>query len=122
MAYKMSLEIKNGTLTLPTRQSFLKNLDNVCQIKKKRPNFEQYYRINVDGPKLAVCETTSTTVLLLNSAFTTKDNVFQVALDDAIDAFNATLIDFAYTQKLQRYNPDSHQVHGTPKHPFWSNK
>ena len=116
MAYKMSLEVNNGTLTLPTGRSILKVLDNVCQIKKKRPSFEQIYRILVEGPKLAVCETTSTTVLLLNSAFTTKDIYFQVAQD------NATLIDYGYTQKLQRYNPDTHQVHVTPKHPFWSNK
>ena len=44
MAYKMSLEINNGTLTLPTRRSFLKVPYNVCQIKKKRPYFEKYYR------------------------------------------------------------------------------
>ena len=93
MAYKMSLEINNGTLTLPTRRSFLKVLYNVCQIKKKRLNSEQYYRIHVEGPKTAVCETTSERVLVLTSAFTTKDNYFQVAQDDAIDAFNATLLD-----------------------------
>ena len=83
MAYKMSLEVKNGTLTLPTRRSFLKVLYNVCQFKKKRPNFEQYYRIHVEGPKIAVCETTSETVLVLNSVFTTKDIYFQVVLDAA---------------------------------------
>ena len=98
MAYKMLLEINNGILNLPTRRSFLKVLYNVC--------------IHVEGPKIAVCETTSETVLVLNSAFTTKDNYFQVALDDAIDAFNVILLDFGYT----------HQVHPTPKHPFWQNK
>ena len=122
MAFKMSLQINIGTLTLPTISSFLKVLYNVCQIKKKRPNFEQYCRIHVEGPKFAVCETTSETVLVLNSAFTTKDNYFQVAVDDAIDAFNATLLDFGYTRKLQQYDPDTHQVHPTPKHPFWQNK
>ena len=49
MAYKMSLEINNGTVTLPTRRSFLKVFYNVCQIKKKLLNFEQYYRIHVEG-------------------------------------------------------------------------
>ena len=122
MAYKMSLEVKTGTLTLPTRRSFLKVLYNVCQFKKKRANFEQYYRIHVEGPKIAVCETTLETVLVLKSVFTTKDNYFQVALDDGIDAFNATLHNFGYTQKLQRYDPDTHQVHPTPKFPFWQNK
>ena len=109
----MSLEINNGTLTLPTRRSFLKVLYNVCQVKKKRLNFEQYYRIHVEGPKIAVSETTSGTVLVSNSAFTTKDNCFQVALDDAIDALIATLIDLGYTQKLQRYDPIRS---------FWPNK
>ena len=89
MAYRMSLD--NGTLSLPTKRSFLKLIYNVCQIKKKRPNFEQYHRLHIEGPKIAVCETTSATVLVLDSAFTTKDNF---ALDDAIDAFNATLVDF----------------------------
>ena len=56
---------------------------------------------------------------LSNSEFTTKDNYFQTALDDAIDAFNATLLDFGYTQQLQRYDPETHQVHTTSKHPFW---
>ena len=106
----MSLEINNGNVTLPTRRSFLKILYNVCQIKKKHIKFEQYYRIHVEGPKIAICETTSETVFVLNSAFTTKDNYFQAALDDAIDAFNATLLDFGYTQQLQRYDPETHQV------------
>ena len=98
MAYKMSLEINQGTLTFPTKRSFLKVLYNVCQITKNRFSFEQFCRIHVEGPKIAICETSSATVLILNSAFTTKDNYFQVALDEAIDAFNATLTDFGYTQ------------------------
>ena len=86
-----------GNVTLPTRRSFLKVLYNVCQIKKKQIILEQYYRLHVEGPKIAVCETTSETVFVLNSAFTTKDNYFQAALDDAIDAFNAILRDFGYS-------------------------
>ena len=119
MVYKMSLEINKGNVTLPTRRSFLKVLYNVCQVKKKQINFEHLYRIHVAGPIIAVCETTSETVFVLNSAFTTKDNYFQTALDDAIDALNATLLDFGYTQQLQCYDPETHQVHTTSKHPFW---
>ena len=119
MAYKMSLEINKGNVTLPTRRSFLKVLYNVCQIKKKQITFEQYYRVHINGPKIAICEITSDTVFVLNSAFTTKDNYFQVALDDAIDAFNAVLLDFGYTQQLQRYNPETDQVHPPSKHPIW---
>ena len=55
MAYKMSLEINKGDITLPTRRSFLKVLYNVCQIRKKDITFEQYYRIHVHGPKIAIC-------------------------------------------------------------------
>ena len=119
MAYKMSLGINEGNITLHTRRSFLKVLYNVCQIKKKQIIFEQYYRVHVNGPKIAIFEITSDTVFVLNSALTTKDNYFQVALDDAIDAFNAVLLDFGYTQQLQRYNPETHQVHPPSKHPFW---
>ena len=122
MAYKMSLETNNGKVSLHTSRSFLKVLYHVCQIKKKHLDFEQCYRIDVEGPKIAVCETTWETVLVLNSAFTIKDNFFQVALDDAIDAFNATVVDFGYTQKLHRYDPETHQVHPPSKHPFWQTK
>ena len=115
MAYKMSLEINKGDITLPTRRSFLKVLYNVCQIRNKDITFEQYYRIHVHGPKIAICEITSDSVFVLNSAFTAKDNYFRVAIDEAIDAFN----DFGYTQQLQKYDPTTHQVHPQPKHPFW---
>ena len=119
MAYKMSLEINKGNINLPTRHPFLKVLHNVCQIKKKQITFDQYYRVHVNGPKIAICEISFDTVFDLNSAFTTNDNYFQVQLDDAIDAFNAVLLDFGYTQQLQRYNPEIHQVHPPSKHPFW---
>ena len=62
------------------------------------------------------------TVFVLNSAFTTKENYFQTALDDAIDAFNPTHLNFGYTQQLQRYDPETHQVHPPSKHPFWPTK
>ena len=90
--------------------------------QEKAHKFRQYYRIHVEGPKIAVCETTSETVFVLNSAFTTKHNYFQTALDDARDAFNATLLDFGYTQQLQRCDRETHQVHPPSKHPFWPTK
>ena len=86
--------------------------------QEKQVNFEQYYRIHVAGPKIDVCKYTSETVFVLNSAFTTKSTYFQTALDDAIDAFNATLLDFGYTQQLQRYDPETHQVQ-VQTQPFW---
>ena len=122
MANKMSQEINQNLITLSTRRAFLKILYNVCQIKNKQLNFEQYFRIHIEGPKIAVCETTSETVFVLNSSFTQKDHYFQAAIEEAIDAFNAVLMDYGYNQPLQRYHPDMHQVHPFIPHPFWSKK
>ena len=95
MAYKMSMEINKNAITNSTKRSFLKVLYNVCQIEKKNINFEQYLRIHDDGPQIAtICETTSDSVFVLHSPFTTNDHYFQIALEEAIDAFNAILVDF----------------------------
>ena len=56
--------------------------------KRKKITFEQYRRIHYDGPKIAICETVSDTDFVLHSAFTSKDNYFQVAIQEATDAFN----------------------------------
>ena len=63
MAFKLSLEINTDQVTVPTKRSFLKVLYNVCKIKKKNIALEQYARIHLDGPKIAICETTSDMVL-----------------------------------------------------------
>ena len=72
MAFKLSSEINTDQVTIPTKRSFLKVLCNVCKRKKKNISFEQYARIHVDGPKIAICETTSDMVYVLNSSFTSK--------------------------------------------------
>ena len=64
-------------MTSKTLIAFLKVLYNVSQIKKERITFEQYSRIHLVGPKIAVCETASNVVFVLNSAFTTMDHYFQ---------------------------------------------
>ena len=115
----MSMEINNNALTNSTKRSFLKVLYNVCQIKKKNINFEQYLRVHIDGPQIAICETTSEYVFVLHSSVTTNDHYFQIALEEAI--FNAILVDFGYTQKLQKYDANTHQTHPQQKHPFWNN-
>ena len=76
---KPSLEINTYKTTNPTKRSFL--LYNVCKEKKKNINFEQYARIHLDGPNVAICETVSDTVFVVISSFTTKDNYFRVAID-----------------------------------------
>ena len=59
MAYKLSLEINKNKITLKTIIAFLKVLYKVAQIKTKKITFEQYSRIHLAVPKIAICETAS---------------------------------------------------------------
>ena len=58
-------------------------------------------------------------VFVLDSSFTTKDQYFRVAIDEACEAFNKMLLDFGYTQKLELYDPQTHQVNAPQSHPFY---
>ena len=98
MAYKLSHEINKSKITPKTLIAFLKVLYNVAQIKKKKITFEQYSRIHLAGPEIAICETASNAVFVLNSAFTSEDQYFHTAIQEAIIAFNNILKDFGYTQ------------------------
>ena len=118
MGYKLSLGINNNKITPKSLIAFLKDLYNVAQIKKKRITFEQYSRLHVAGPKIAICETASNVVFVLNSAFTSKDQYFQAALQEATDAFNEIIHSFGYTQKLELYDPHQHQAHPPQQHPL----
>ena len=119
MAFKMSLEINNDEVTIPTKISFLKVFYNICKIKKKNINFEQYARIHLDGPKVLICETAWNRVSELNSSFTVKDQYFRVAIDEACEAFNKTMLDIGYTQNIELYAPQTQQVHPPQSHPFY---
>ena len=83
-------------------------LYNVSKIEKKNINFEQCARFYLDGPKIAICETASNAVFVLNSSFTTKDNYFRVARDEACEGFIKVLFEFGYTQKIEVYDPKRH--------------
>ena len=96
MAYKLSLEINKNKITPKTKIAFLKVLYNVAQIKTKKTIFHQYSRIYLAGPKIALCETASNAVFVLNSAFTSKDQYFHIAIQEAILAFNNTLKDLLH--------------------------
>ena len=120
MAYKLSLEKNNNKITPKSLIAFLKVLHNVAQIKKKRITFEQYSRIHVAGPGIAIYETASNVVFVLNSAFTLKDQHFHAALQEATDAFNEMLQSFGYTQKLELYDPHQYQVHPPQQHPLYN--
>ena len=99
MAFKLSPEINKNQTTPKSLIAFLKDLYNVTQIKKKNITFEQYSRIHLAAPKIAICETASNVVFVSNSSLTTKDHYFRTALREATDAFNNMLQDFGYTQK-----------------------
>ena len=111
MAFKLSLEINKNKITPKCLIAFLKVIYNVTQIKKKKIKFEQYSRIHLEGPKISICETASNVVFVLISSFTSKDQYFRTALQEATDAFNNMLKGFGYTQKLELYDPLQHQTH-----------
>ena len=68
---------------------------------------------------MAICETESDTVFVLNFSFTTEDHYFRGAIDEACEAFNKMMLDFGYKQKLELYDPQIHQVHPPQPHPFY---
>ena len=118
-AFKLSLEINKNKVTLKTLNAFLKVLYNVSNIKKKQITFSQYSRIHHDGPKIAICETASNMVFVLNSSFTTKDHYFHHAVQEAIQAFNSTLEHFGYNRPLEMYDSLLHQSHPPAQHPLY---
>ena len=85
MAFKLSLEVNKNKVTPKSFIAFLKVLYNVTQIKKKKITYDQYSRIHLEGRKIAICETASKVVFVLNSSFTTKDHYFHTALQEATD-------------------------------------
>ena len=90
---------------------FLKSPLQCHANKEEKKFFEQYSRIHLQGTKIAICETASNVVFVLNSSFTSKDQYFRTALQEATDAFNNMLKDFGYTQKLELFDPIQHQTH-----------
>ena len=91
-----------------------------CPTNKEEKNtFDQYSRIHLEGPKIAICETASNVVFVLYSSFTSKDQYFRTALQEATDAFNNMLKDFGYTEKLELYDPLQHQAHPPSQHPLF---
>ena len=56
-------------------------------------------------------------VFVLDSS-TTKDQYFRVAVAKACVAFNKMLLHFRYTQTLESYDPQTHQVNPPQSHLF----
>ena len=99
----------------------MKVLYHICEIKKKQLNFEQHAHLHHEGPKIAICGTASNMVFVLISSFTIKDEYFRVAIAEACNGFSKIskmLLHFGYTQNLEIYNPQIHQVIPPKTHPF----
>ena len=102
MEFKLSLEINKNQINLPTKRSFLNVLKKGCQIAKHNQiQFQHYNFIHAEGPKIAICETTSNAFFTLDTSLTTKDQYFQAAILEVIKVLNAVLLDFGYHQKLE---------------------
>ena len=74
---------------------------------------------SIPASKIAICETASNVVFVPNSSFTTKDQYFRAAIQEAIAAFNTMLQDFGYTQKSEVNDPFMHQAHPPQQHPLF---
>ena len=70
-------------------------------MKKKKITFEQYSRLHLDGPKIAICETSLNVVFVLNSSFASDDQYFRTVIDKKLAALNNTLQEIGYTQTLE---------------------
>ena len=66
-----------------------------------------------------ICGTASNKFFVLNFSITTKYQYFRVAIEEACAAFNKMLLEFGYTQKVELYDPQTHQVHPPQPHPFY---
>ena len=117
LAYKLSLE-NNKNKHQKLSSLFSKFYITLPKVGKKI-TFEQYSQIHLAGPKIAICETASIAVFVLNSSFTSKDQYFHTAIQEAMTAFNNILQDFGYTQTLEYYDPNVHQAHPPPQHPLF---
>ena len=91
IAFMLSLENNTDKIMISTKRSFLKVLYKICKIKIKHINFRITCSLYLDGPQIAICETASNFVFVLNSSFTTKDEYFTVAIAKPCEAFNKML-------------------------------
>ena len=93
MAFKISLEINKNKITQKSPIAFWRSCTTSPKSKKKKITFQQYSRIHLVGPKIAICETTSNVVFVLDSSFTSKDQYFRATIQEDMTAFNNTLQD-----------------------------
>ena len=100
MAFKVSLEINNYTITATTKRPNLKVWYNNCKFKKNKQ--KTVFSHSYGQSKIAICDTVSEPIIVLNSSFTTKDTYFRTAIQQSCTAFNSILLIFAIP-KIRRY-------------------
>ena len=122
LALKIGNELNNGTIAPSTRQAFFKSMYNSFLLTSKKIPFEQYYRLHVSGPTIAICETKSNNVFVLtHTSFDQNIFYFLHAVQEAVDAFNAVLRDFVFfSKKLAPYDPTKHPTQPNPSTPSQS--
>ena len=108
-------------LPLQPARLFFKIMYNIFLLSSKNIPFEQYYRLHVSGPTIAICETKSNNVFVLTHTSFDQNNFFFLhAVQDVVEAFNAVLRDFVFFQKLAPYDPIKHPTQPNPsKLPTW---
>ena len=105
---KVGNELNNGTIAPSTRRAFFKIIYVFLLSSKKIP-FEQYYRLHLSGPNIAICETKSNNVIVLtHTSFDQNYFYFLHAVQEAVDAFIEVLKDFGFFQRLALYDPSKH--------------
>ena len=76
------------------------------QNRKEANQFRTVCPHSFRRPKKALCETVSEEIPQLP-----QQMYFRVAIDEACSAFNAMMLDFSYWQKVEIYDPQTHQIH-----------
>ena len=102
-------DINNGTIAPSTRRAFFKRLHNIFFLYSKKILYEQYYRLHISGLPIAICQTNSSNLFVIDrTSFEQNNFYFLHALQEAVNAFNSVLHDFGFSQKLETYGPKKH--------------
>ena len=115
LALKIGNELNHGTISPSIRQADFEIMYNVFSLSSKKIPFEQYYRLQVSGPTIAICETKSNNVFVLTHASFDQNNFYFLhAVQEAVDVFNAVRKEFGFSQKLAPYDPNKHPTQPNP--------
>ena len=115
LALKIGNELNNGSIAPSTRGVFFKIMYNIFLLYSKKIPFEQYYRLNILGPNIAICEPKSNTVCVLtHTSFDQNNFYFLHAVQEVVDAFNDVLKALGFFQRLAPSDPSKHPTQLNP--------